>query len=497
MDCMTITVSTDGSALGNPNGPMGWAWADHNPDSDNQSEHSHPGDCDAGGATNGTNQIGELCAVLEALRTHPGNEPLVIETDSQYAINCSTTWVHGWKRNGWKNSQKKPVKNAELIKAIDAELSKRPGSVRFVWVKGHAGNAGNEKVDQLARTYASDCRSGACEGYLPREGWQSLLSSEYSSGLDIPSDAQLLLDGAVDDADYHRGRSNSSSALENSNRIGNGNTVADDDDQDEGSGQTTVMPTSRKPALAALVAEPEGVPDYPFSHSDNESSIETPNSDADSDVSATTVLPIGTFDDGELNNGNAAYDTDSLDDINIGGSTAEDTAGESTTTVIPCPRLGGMRRPGTSVNEDNTTEGETTLITTSDTDDTDSDTNADTAGDNDSSDNSIDSSTAGETVALETTPDDSETATIVTSVSDNQHTDSDCTPTPTTTSTTQPRSSSGLTVSGTVRFTPPPQSSPTYDGHPRFIRGTITVEGYVQGDGTIVLDEAPFTVHRA
>jgi len=152
---MTITVSTDGSALGNPNGPMGWAWADHEPAAGGKPGHEHAGDCDAGGATNGTNQIGELCAVLEALRAHPGSEDLVIETDSQYAINCSTKWVQGWKRNGWKNSQKKPVKNADLIRAIDNEIAHRAGSVRFVWVKGHAGNAGNEKVDELARTYAA------------------------------------------------------------------------------------------------------------------------------------------------------------------------------------------------------------------------------------------------------------------------------------------------------------------------------------------------------
>ena len=129
--------------------------ADHELATGGKPGHHHDSDCDAGGATNGTNQIGELCAVLEALRAHPGSEPLVIETDSQYAINCSTTWVHGWKKNGWKNSQKKPVKNADLIRAIDAEISKRPGPVKFVWVKGHAGNAGNEKVDELARTYAA------------------------------------------------------------------------------------------------------------------------------------------------------------------------------------------------------------------------------------------------------------------------------------------------------------------------------------------------------
>ena len=148
---------------------MGWGWADHELATGGKPGHHHDSDCDAGGATNGTNQIGELCAVLEALRAHPGSEPLVIETDSQYAINCSTTWVHGWKKNGWKNSQKKPVKNADLIRAIDAEISKRPGPVKFVWVKGHAGNAGNEKVDELARTYAGDCRSKIREGYLPLE----------------------------------------------------------------------------------------------------------------------------------------------------------------------------------------------------------------------------------------------------------------------------------------------------------------------------------------
>ena len=63
----------------------------------------------------------------EALRAHPGSEDLVIETDSQYAINCSTKWVQGWKRNGWKNSQKKPVKNADLIRAIDNEIAHRAG----------------------------------------------------------------------------------------------------------------------------------------------------------------------------------------------------------------------------------------------------------------------------------------------------------------------------------------------------------------------------------
>ncbi|MFU0480552.1 ribonuclease H family protein [Gardnerella vaginalis] len=198
-----IVVSTDGSALGNPNGSMGWAWADHIDESGSSNEHHHTGNADAGGATNGTNQIGELCAVLEALRAHPGSEPLTIESDSQYAINCATTWIHGWKKNGWKNSKNEPVKNSELIRAIDAEITKREGAVKFVWVKGHAGNAGNEKVDTLARGYAEDCRNGFKDGYLPLEGWKSLLASEYAKGTNVPSDAKMLLDGKISNAEYH------------------------------------------------------------------------------------------------------------------------------------------------------------------------------------------------------------------------------------------------------------------------------------------------------
>ena len=188
-----VTVSTDGSALANPNGPMGWAWAEHS--SGSASPASSTGSSsDCGGASNGTNQIGELCAVLQALRTHQGEYPLLIETDSQYAINCSTTWVAGWKKNGWKNSRHEPVKNSELIRAIDAEITNRRGPVKFKWVKGHAGNPYNEKVDGLARGYAEKCRTGNADGYRPYEGWQSLISSEYGSGIHMPEDAAQVSD---------------------------------------------------------------------------------------------------------------------------------------------------------------------------------------------------------------------------------------------------------------------------------------------------------------
>ncbi|MBT1163412.1 ribonuclease HI [Bifidobacterium felsineum] len=326
---MTITVSTDGSALGNPNGPMGWAWADHAKNAGGTPGHEHDEHgYDAGGATNGTNQIGELCAVLEALRAHPGSEPLLIESDSQYAINCSTTWVRGWKRNGWKNSQKKPVKNVELIKAIDAEISRRPGPVNFKWVKGHAGNAGNELVDELARTYAGDCRSGARDGYLPIEGWQSLLNSEYAHGTDVPPDVQLVLDGKADAADLRKPMPSTA-----------------------GSAAAT-----SKQSLADMLAEPEGVPDFDFSE------------DAD--------------------------DTD---------NSAHAQSQERTTAVA----TSSLSAPAAS------------------------------------------------------------TAPI-------------------------PGSPSGLTVSGNLTFSPAPKTSPYYNGQPMPISGTIAIEGYVDGEGNLIITNVPF-----
>lgn len=170
-----VTVSTDGSALYNPNGPMGWGWYNHD-----------TGTHDAGGANNGTNQIGELCAVLEALRAHHNASAITIESDSNYAINCSSTWLKNWKRNGWRNSKKQRISNYEIIRAIDDEITSRPGTVRFVWVKGHAGEKYNEIVDKLAHGYSSAIQAGEAEGRMPYEGWQVLATSPYARDVTIP-----------------------------------------------------------------------------------------------------------------------------------------------------------------------------------------------------------------------------------------------------------------------------------------------------------------------
>lgn len=137
---MTTVVAIDGSALGNP-GPAGWAWyVDEN--------------CwAAGGWPNSSNNRGELTALLELLKaTAPTNEELHVLADSQYVINSVTKWMSGWKKRGWRKSDKSPVLNADLMQAIDEAISGR--KVSFEWVRGHSGHPLNEAADDKARAAA-------------------------------------------------------------------------------------------------------------------------------------------------------------------------------------------------------------------------------------------------------------------------------------------------------------------------------------------------------
>lgn len=148
---MTITAAADGSALGNP-GPAGWAW---------YVDERHWA---AGGWPHGTNNQGELTAVLDLLRqtAHTG-EDLLIYCDSQYVINSITKWMSGWKRRGWRKSDGKPVQNIDLMRALDAEMSGAHAAgrkVRFEWVKGHAGHPLNEQADRLANGAAAAYQAG-------------------------------------------------------------------------------------------------------------------------------------------------------------------------------------------------------------------------------------------------------------------------------------------------------------------------------------------------
>ncbi|MDQ0754112.1 ribonuclease HI family protein [Arthrobacter sp. B3I4] len=144
---MTITAAADGSALGNP-GPAGWAWYVND-------ECWH-----AGGWPHGTNNQGELMAVLDLFRAtaHLAGEDLHILCDSQYVINSVTKWMPGWKRKGWRKSDGKPVLNVELLKEIDQALAGR--KYTFEWVRGHAGHELNEAADERARAVALAYQQG-------------------------------------------------------------------------------------------------------------------------------------------------------------------------------------------------------------------------------------------------------------------------------------------------------------------------------------------------
>ncbi|MFK0074333.1 RNase H family protein [Arthrobacter woluwensis] len=144
---MTITAAADGSALGNP-GPAGWAW------------YIDDDTWRAGGWPHGTNNQGELMAVLDLLRStaHRADEPLKILCDSQYVINCLTKWMPGWKRKGWRKADGKPVLNVDLLKELDDALKGR--NVAFEWVKGHAGHSLNEAADDRARAVATAYQRG-------------------------------------------------------------------------------------------------------------------------------------------------------------------------------------------------------------------------------------------------------------------------------------------------------------------------------------------------
>lgn len=144
---MTITAAADGSALGNP-GPAGWAWYVND-------------DCwRAGGWPHGTNNQGELMAVLDLFRAtaHMPGEDLLILCDSQYVINAVTKWMPGWKRKGWRKADGKPVLNVDLLKDIDQALVGR--KYTFEWVRGHAGHELNEAADVRARAAATAYQQG-------------------------------------------------------------------------------------------------------------------------------------------------------------------------------------------------------------------------------------------------------------------------------------------------------------------------------------------------
>ncbi|ABS67600.1 Ribonuclease H [Xanthobacter versatilis] len=134
-----VAVFTDGACSGNP-GPGGWGAI--------LRFGAHEKELSGGEAltTNNRMELMGAIAALEALK-----EPCTVDlhTDSNYLKDGVTKWMHGWKRNGWRTADKKPVKNQDLWERLDAALKRH--TLRWHWVKGHAGHAENERADELAR----------------------------------------------------------------------------------------------------------------------------------------------------------------------------------------------------------------------------------------------------------------------------------------------------------------------------------------------------------
>ncbi|TPE63968.1 ribonuclease HI [Sandaracinobacter neustonicus] len=137
-DLPHIRITTDGACKGNP-GPGGWAailqW--------NGTEKLL-----TGAERQTTNNRMEMTAALKALEAMKRPAEIILVTDSKYLLEGITKWIHGWKRNGWRNASREPVKNADLWQALDAAT--RPHSIQWQWVKGHSGDPMNERADALA-----------------------------------------------------------------------------------------------------------------------------------------------------------------------------------------------------------------------------------------------------------------------------------------------------------------------------------------------------------
>lgn len=135
---------TDGACSGNP-GPGGWGVLMRAIDGERIVRERELN----GGEAQTTNNRMELMAAISALEALKKPSKLTIVTDSNYVKDGITKWIHGWKRNGWRNAAKKPVKNAELWQRLD-EAARRH-DINWEWIRGHTGHPENERADELAR----------------------------------------------------------------------------------------------------------------------------------------------------------------------------------------------------------------------------------------------------------------------------------------------------------------------------------------------------------
>ena len=149
MSELQVTVYTDGACSGNP-GPGGWGAI--------LIVGGHEKEL-KGGEPATTNNRMELMAAIASLETLKRPSLVDVHTDSQYLRNGIMTWIHQWKRNGWRTSDRKPVKNEDLWRRLEEALERH--RVRWHWVRGHSGHEFNERADRLAREAIAAIRAGA------------------------------------------------------------------------------------------------------------------------------------------------------------------------------------------------------------------------------------------------------------------------------------------------------------------------------------------------
>ncbi len=148
---------TDGACSDNP-GPGGWGVVLEAWDDGTLVKARDLG----GGEADTTNNRMEMMAAIAALEALERPSVITVVTDSTYVKDGITGWIHGWKRNGWKNSAKKPVKNTDLWKRLDTAQARH--QVKWEWIKGHAGHEQNERADALARAEIKALKAAAEDG---------------------------------------------------------------------------------------------------------------------------------------------------------------------------------------------------------------------------------------------------------------------------------------------------------------------------------------------